>query len=90
MDSKAQERQWQAESDAETMARYQEILGDKARMSRAVKVAQQRANDLNKRATAMQTVAKFKNGGSLRGSFSRAASGKSAGSRSTGRCGRKK
>lgn len=52
--------QWQAESDASTMAQYQEILSDKARMSRAIKVAEQRAKDLNKRAAAMQSVAKFK------------------------------
>lgn len=53
-----QDLQWQAESDASTMARYQEILGDKARMNRAIKVAQQQAKDLNKRAAAMQNVAK--------------------------------
>lgn len=53
-----QDLQWQAESDASTMARYQEILGDKARMNRAIKVAQQQAKDLSKRASAMQTVAR--------------------------------
>jgi hypothetical protein len=63
MISKADERKWQAESDAETMARYQEILSDKGRMNRAMKVAKQRAEDLTKRANAMQSVAKFKNGG---------------------------
>ena len=56
--SKKQEQQWQAEDDARTMANYQEILGDKARMNRAIKVAQQQAKDLSKRASAMQTVAK--------------------------------
>lgn len=60
MISKRQEQKWQAEEDAHTMARYQEILGDKARMGRAVKVAQQQAKDLNKRATVMQNVAKTK------------------------------
>ena len=34
-----QDLQWQAESDAQTMARYQEIISDKARMNRAVKEA---------------------------------------------------
>ena len=34
-----QDQQWQAESDARTMAQYQEILSDKARMSRAIKEA---------------------------------------------------
>lgn len=49
---------WQAEDDAHTMARYQEIMGDKARMNRAIKVAQKQADDLTKRANAMQSVAK--------------------------------
>lgn len=53
-----QDLKWQAESDASTMATYQEILGDKARMNRAIKVAEQRAKDLSKRASAMQNVAK--------------------------------
>lgn len=56
--SKAQEQKWQAESDAHTMAEYQQIMGDKARMQRAIKVAQQQANDLTKRANAMQSVAR--------------------------------
>jgi hypothetical protein len=60
MDSKMTKEnlKWQAESDAHTMAAYQEILSDKARMSRAIKVAKQQANDLNRRAAAMQSVAK--------------------------------
>lgn len=58
-----QDLQWQAESDAHTMAQYQEILGDKARMSRAIKVAQQQAKDLNRRAVAMQNVAQTKSSG---------------------------
>ena len=62
MTDKKREQQWQAESDAHTMAQYQEILGDKARMNRAIKVAEQRARDLNKRAAAMQSVAKFRPG----------------------------
>lgn len=58
-----QDLQWQAESDAHTMAQYQEILGDKARMNRAIKVAQQQAKDLNRRAVAMQNVAHTKSSG---------------------------
>lgn len=58
--SKRQEQQWQAESDAHTMAQYQEILGDKARMNRAIKVAEKQARDLTKRANAMQSVARVK------------------------------
>ena len=57
------EKQWQAESDASTMAQYQEIISDKARMDRAIKVAKRQAKDLEKRASAMQTVAKTKAGG---------------------------
>ena len=52
------EQKWQAESDASTMAQYQEILADKARMNRAIKVAQKKADDLTKRANAMKNVAK--------------------------------
>jgi ribosome biogenesis SPOUT family RNA methylase Rps3 len=49
-----QEQRWQAESDAETMARYQEIMGDNARKNRAIKAATQRATELTKRANAMK------------------------------------
>lgn len=63
MISKKEQRQWQAEDDARTMANYQEILGDKSRLNRAIKVAQQQARDLNKRAAAMQSVAKTKSAG---------------------------
>jgi hypothetical protein len=45
------------------MAEYQQIMSDKGRMSRAIKVAQQQAKDLTKRATAMQNVAKTKASG---------------------------
>ena len=54
------ELKWQAESDAQTMAIYQEIMEDKARMSRAIKVARSQAADLTKRANALQNVAKTK------------------------------
>ena len=56
--SKSERQKWQAEEDASTMANYQEIIGDKARMNRAIKVANERAKDLQKRASAMQNVAK--------------------------------
>jgi hypothetical protein len=55
-----QDLQWQAESDARTMANYQEILGDKARMNRAIKEANKQARDLSKRASIMQNAAKVK------------------------------
>lgn len=63
---KRDELRWQAESDAQTMASYQEIMGDKARMNRAIKVAKPKAADLAKRASAMQNVAKTKTTSSKR------------------------
>jgi nitrous oxide reductase len=42
------------------MANYQEILGDKARMNRAIKEANKQARDLSKRASVMQNAAKVK------------------------------
>lgn len=64
MTSKKQEQQWQAESDARTMAQYQEIMQDKARMNRAVKEAEKQARDLNKRASVMQSAARVSSGSS--------------------------
>ena len=61
--SKKQEQQWQAEDDARTMANYQEILSDKNRMNRAIRVAEKQAKDLTKRANAMQSVARTKAAG---------------------------
>lgn len=53
----ADEKRWQAESDAETMARYEEIMGDSARRKAAITAAKAKASDLNKRASAMTRVA---------------------------------
>ena len=90
--NKTQEQKWQAEDDARTMASYQEILSDKPRMNRAIKVAKAQAADLNKRAAAMNNVASFKNGGRM--NFSSAMRGslksKATGSRSTTSRGRRK
>jgi hypothetical protein len=61
--TKKQEQQWQAEDDARTMANYQEILSDKNRMNRAIRVAERQAKDLTKRANAMQSVARTKAAG---------------------------
>lgn len=55
-----QEQAWQAESDARTMAEYQAILADRARMGRAIKAANKQASDLSKRATAMRKAASIK------------------------------
>lgn len=58
-----EEQLWRAEEDARTMANYQEILGDKARMGRAIKVAKRQATDLQKRAKAMDNVARTRTKG---------------------------
>ena len=60
MITKKQEQQWQAQEDAMTMARYQEIISDKARMGRAIKEANKQASDLDKRASAMKSAASIK------------------------------
>lgn len=52
------ELQWRAEDDARIMAQYQDIMKDKARMDRAVKVARKQAKDLQDRADTMKRVAK--------------------------------
>lgn len=59
-EEKKRELQWQAEDDARTMARYQEIMADKARTNRAVKEAQRQAKDLEKRANTMKKIIKTK------------------------------
>ena len=58
--SNKERQQWQAEDDARTMAQYQEILSDKARMSRAIKEANKQAQDLTRRASVMKTAASVK------------------------------
>lgn len=63
---KRDELRWQAESDAQIMASYQEIMEDKARMNRAIKVAKSKAANLIKKASAMQSVAKTKTTSSKR------------------------
>ena len=50
----ADEKRWQAESDANTMMRYQEIRSDKKRMAAAQKEAKRQADALTKRANAMK------------------------------------
>lgn len=54
------EKRWRAENDAETMARYEEIMSDSARRAAATKIARQKAADLTKRANAMSRVASTK------------------------------
>lgn len=56
-EERARELKWRAEDDARIMAQYQEIMRDKSRMNRAVKEATRQANDLQKRANVMKSVA---------------------------------
>ena len=60
----ADEKRWQAESDARTMAQYEEIMQDSARRKAAVAEAKKQASDLNKRAAAMNKVASGKSSSS--------------------------
>lgn len=53
----ADEKRWRAESDAETMARYQEIMQDTNRRNAAIKAARTKAAELSKRAQVMQYAA---------------------------------
>lgn len=62
----ADQQRWQAESDAHTMATYQEIISDKARMRRAISAARTEAAQLTRRASAMQSAAKCPTGRSRR------------------------
>lgn len=52
------ELKWQAESDANIMMRYQEIISDSKRKARAIKEAQRQAADMQKRANAMRLAGK--------------------------------
>lgn len=52
------EQKWQAEEDARTMARYQEIIKDTKRKNRAIAQAKMVANDLEKRASLMRKAIK--------------------------------
>lgn len=56
----ADEKRWRAESDADTMARYEEIMADASRRKAAMSMAKKRADELTKRANAMNRVAKTK------------------------------
>lgn len=51
------EKQWQAEEDARTMARYQEIMSDSKRRNAAMSQARKEAKDLERRASAMKLAA---------------------------------
>ena len=48
------EKKWQAEEDARTMARYQEIMNNSKRKNAAIKQAKLEAANLQKRADALK------------------------------------
>jgi len=54
------EKDWQAQEDAYTMARYEEIMQDASRKKAAIAEAKKQAADMNKRAAAMNKVASSK------------------------------
>nr|DAU14522.1 MAG TPA: hypothetical protein [Caudoviricetes sp.] len=55
---KKEELKYRAMDDARILAQYQEIMNDNDRKKRAIQEAQTQANDLQKRANAMKSVAK--------------------------------
>ena len=59
---KFDEKKWQAEQDAETLARYQEIMDSPARKKAAMVRAKAKAADLEKRTALMKKAL----GGSLK------------------------
>lgn len=60
MDISKQEKKWQTEEDARTLARYEEIMSDTKRKNAAIKEAKKQASDLTKRATLMNNAANRK------------------------------
>lgn len=48
-----EELKWQAESDARTLEQYQEIINDKERLDRAMKMAAKTVDNLEERAKAL-------------------------------------
>ena len=53
---KFDEKKWQAEQDAETLARYQEIMDSPSRKKAAMSRAKEKAADLEKRSALMKKV----------------------------------
>lgn len=58
--NKKEQQKYQAQDDAYTMARYQEIMADKGRARRAVKAAQSQAKNMEAQAKAMKSAANVK------------------------------
>ena len=47
------ELRWQSEEDARVLERYQEIMNDKGRLDRAMKIAKKTVDNLKERAAAL-------------------------------------
>lgn len=56
----AEEKRWQAEDDARTLARYQELLSDKTRLNAAKKEAKSQAEQLTKQVSLLNRASKAK------------------------------
>lgn len=56
----AEEKRWQAEDDARTLARYQELLSDKTRLNAAKKEAKNQAEQLTKQLSLLNKASKAK------------------------------
>jgi len=56
----AEDKQWQREDDARTLARAEEIIANKSRHTGAIKEAKKMVKDEEKRAAAMKKVASKK------------------------------
>lgn len=60
--NKREQQKYQAQDDAYTMARYQEIMADKARAGRAIKAAKEQASSMQKQADSMKLAAGINRG----------------------------
>lgn len=56
MTKKQEQQRWQADEDAYTIARYNEIMSNKGRAQRAVKAARDKAAELQKQASLMKSA----------------------------------
>ena len=58
-----EEEDWKAESDARTIAEYNDIINDKPRLKRALEKAKEQVKDLSQRAKALgQSITGLSNG----------------------------
>ena len=67
MTDKQREAKWQAEDDARTLASANEIMSDNKRLNKATTIAAKEAEELNKKAKAMNEIANKKMNDIIRG-----------------------